>query len=433
MFALNEKPGLLFVWATLLPLASFTLLLLLGGLRNWLRTYRTSPIWGPAYEGLGVAVGGRGGFFVGFTAIVIAFFLCFSGFCLYLGEHSAYAGDIEPIVTEHEAKENQFREGGRKDEALHAKLHEMEAELKEKEEKFESRWTGHFVWASVRPNQLSDEEQGTSLTIGYRIDSLSALMFVMVTFVASLIHLFSSAYMSEELGATVEDHQVHTADGHLRRRGRYGRFFLYLSLFCFSMLNLLVADNLFQIFVSWELVGICSYLLVGFYYERTSASNAANKAFITNRVGDAGFIIGLLILWTQVGTFNFQEIFERLRCHNPVSHATEDRYEGRFLRADYNDQLKNYVTDEEGYYAIVMPRVPEDHFHLQKRNIDGVEEFVIPAVDTPTKREFGLMPYWMLVVAGLGIFLGCVGKSAQFPLQVWLPDAMEGPTPVSAL
>ena len=80
------------------------------------------------------------------------------------------------------------------------------------------------------------------------------------------------------------------------------------------MLNLVLADNLFQVFVSWELVGICSYLLIGFYYERPSAANAANKAFITNRVGDAGFIIGLLIVWTYVGTLNFQEIFERIRC-----------------------------------------------------------------------------------------------------------------------
>src|SRR5208337_892059 len=113
----------------------------------------------------------------------------------------------------------------------------------------------------------------------------------------------------------------------------------------------------------WELVGICSYLLIGFYYERRSAANAANKAFITNRVGDAGFIIGLLVLWTYLGTFNFAEIFHQIP-----------------------EQLHN-----------------------------------------------GSFPHWLLVVAGLGIFLGCVGKSAQFPLHVWLPDAMEGPTPVSAL
>src|SRR5205807_10553428 len=102
-------------------------------------------------------------------------------------------------------------------------------------------------------------------------------------------------------------------DGHLHRRGRFGRFFLFLSLFCFSMLNLVLADNLFQVFLSWELVGICSYLLIGFYYERRSASDAANKAFITNRVGDAGFILGLLILWSSLGTLNFEEIFRRIR------------------------------------------------------------------------------------------------------------------------
>ncbi len=129
----------------------------------------------------------------------------------------------------------------------------------------------------------------------------------------------------------MEDHQVHTADGHLHRRGRFGRFFLFLSLFCFSMLNLVLADNLFQVFVSWELVGICSYLLIGFYFERQSASNAANKAFITNRVGDAGFIIGLLIIWTYVGTFNFEEIFQRVRCaagatrHGKVAAGRPDR------------------------------------------------------------------------------------------------------------
>ncbi len=151
------------------------------------------------------------------------------------------------------------------------------------------------------------------LQLGFRIDHLAGLMFVMVTFVALLIHLFSIGYMADELQPLVEDHEVHGEHGHLRRRGRFGRFFMFLSLFCFSMLNLLLADNLFQIFVSWELVGICSFLLIGFYFERQSATNASNKAFITNRVGDAGFIIGLLIIWTYFGTFNFEEIFHRIR------------------------------------------------------------------------------------------------------------------------
>src|SRR5262249_29707436 len=218
-------------------------------------------------------------------------------------------------------------------------------------------------WAHVLPAGLADSQSGTILQLGYKIDHLSTAMFLMVTFIATLIHLFSIGYMSDELAESVADHQVHTQDGHLHRRGRYGRFFRFLSLFCFSMLNLVLGDNLFQVFLSWELVGICSYLLIGFNYERRSASNAANKAFITNRIGDAGFIIGLLILWTYVGTPNVQELFREI----------------------------------------------------------------------PLKLAEGSLPYALLVAAGLGIFLGCVGKSAQFPLHVWLPDAMEGPTPVSAL
>src|SRR5205807_7378617 len=160
---------------------------------------------------------------------------------------------------------------------------------------------------------------------------LTALMFLMVTFIATFIHVFSIGYMSDELSPVVEDHQVHTLAGHLHRHGRFGRFFLYMSLFCFSMLNLVLADNLFQVFVSWELVGVCSYLLIGFYFERQSASDAANKAFITNRVGDAGFIIGLLILWTYMGTFNFEELFARVRAPM-ASHEVQGVLGGQIVR-----------------------------------------------------------------------------------------------------
>src|SRR5262249_24239259 len=145
--------------------------------------------------------------------------------------------------------------------------------------------------------------------------------------------LFSIGYMAEELPETVEDHQVHTEDGHLHRRGRFGRFFMYLSLFCFSMLNLVLADNLFQVFLSWELVGICSYLLIGHYYERQSASNAANKAFITNRIGDAGFIVGLLILWTSIGSFNFEDIFKQVRAPREDAHGAL-KQAGQIVRAE---------------------------------------------------------------------------------------------------
>ena len=128
------------------------------------------------------------------------------------------------------------------------------------------------------------------VTIGYYIDSLTLAMFCMVTLVASCIHVYSAGYMHGELFDVV-DALAPLSDGQpMRRRGRYCRFFQYLSLFCFSMLGLVVAGNAAMVFVFWELVGICSYLLIGFWRERKSASNAANKAFIVNRVGDFGMI-----------------------------------------------------------------------------------------------------------------------------------------------
>src|SRR5260370_19697343 len=191
-------------------------------------------------------------------------------------------------------------------------------------------------------------------------------MFLMVTLIGGLIHLFSIGYMGDELQPIVEDHQVHTETGHLHRRGRFGRFFLFLSLFCFAMLNLVLADNLFQVFLSWELVGICSYLLIGFYYERRSAANAANKAFITNRIGDAGFIVGLLILWTYVGTFNFQEIFQRIRCPAKDSNDQMVRlaFQDKIVRAnlveeDTEGQQLIVTRDGMGSHAVLFLKRPQ--------------------------------------------------------------------------
>ena len=228
--------------------------------------------------------------------------------------------------------------------------------------------------------------------IGYYIDSLTLVMFCMVTLIATCIHVFALGYMSDELTEDYVDHQVHTSSGgHFHRPGRYYKFFSYMSLFCFSMLGLVIAGNIFQVFVFWELVGICSYLLIGFYIERKSASTAANKAFIVNRVGDFGFIIGLMIIWTMFGTFQF---------------AASD-------------------TDPTQLGLFEMLRGDNGHLDLSE---DG--QTVLLASNDGDGRS---IPYMLLVAAGLGIFAGCVGKSAQFPLQTWLPDAMEGPTPVSAL
>jgi NADH-quinone oxidoreductase subunit L len=218
------------------------------------------------------------------------------------------------------------------------------------------------------------------LTIGYYIDTLTVVMFCMVTLIASAIHIYALGYMHDELH-DVTDHEVTLSDGqHLHRRGRFHRFFQYFSLFSFSMLGICISGNLAMTFVFWELVGICSYFLIGFYIERHSATTAGNKAFIVNRVGDFGMLVGMMALWSTLGTFSFGD----------VEHADG--------------------TVERGIFSLL---------HTEA---NGYE--LAPAEG---------MNDWLLFVAGVGIFCGCVGKSAQFPLHVWLPDAMEGPTPVSAL
>jgi len=205
------------------------------------------------------------------------------------------------------------------------------------------------------------------LSIGYYIDSLTVLMFVMVTLISACVHYYATGYLHEELDE-VEDHEVATKSGvYLRRPGRYHRFYQYLSLFTFSMLGIVLAGNLAMVFVFWELVGVCSYFLIGFYFERPAANQAASKAFIMNRIGDVGMLVSIMALWGSLGTLQFGDT---------------DTQVGIFSRL----------------------------------------------AESPTP-----ISYPLLFTAGLGLFAGCVGKSAQFPLHTWLPDAMEGPTPVSAL
>jgi NADH-quinone oxidoreductase subunit L len=179
---------------------------------------------------------------------------------------------------------------------------------------------------------------------GFRLDPLSGMMILVVTGIGTLIHIYSTAYMADE------------------PRGGVARFFCYLNLFCFFMLMLVLGNNFLVMFVGWEGVGLCSYLLIGYWYEKKSAADAGKKAFITNRVGDWGFILGVFLIFFTFGSLDFRA----------VQNA-----------------------------AAAMP-VESMHFG------------VISAIC-------------------LLLFVGAVGKSAQIPLYVWLPDAMEGPTPVSAL
>ena len=209
----------------------------------------------------------------------------------------------------------------------------------------------HWVPVDAPPGQ----PPGTPgfLDVGLYVDSLTVLMFFMITLVATLVHIFSIGYMAEDQ--------------------RFPRFFCYLGLFCFSMLGLVIGGTILQLFIFWELVGLCSYLLIGFWYEKRSASNAAMKAFIVNRVGDFGFLIGLGILFYHLGNVTLPGLWRVLGTAG--------------------------AGDPAGIALV-----------------NGV---VFPAT--------------LLTIMGIGLFFGAVGKSAQFPLHVWLPDAMEGPTPVSAL
>ena len=271
------------------------------------------------------------------------------------------------------------------------------------------------------------------LNISYYIDSLTVCMFCMVTLIATLIHIYATGYMHDELH-DITDHEVTLANGsELHRPGRYPRFFQYLSLFCFSMLGLVLSGNIAMVFVFWELVGICSYFLIGFYIERKSASNAANKAFIVNRVGDFGMIIGLMAIWSSVGTFSFG--------HYTVEDA--DREEPYEVASLFDEVQHVAVADAVGHEMNkVVPPIGMAIDGSRQKVETIIDEHRFPGGLDAAKSEIASQSrqwqmdgagYWLLVVGGIGIFCGCVGKSAQFPLHVWLPDAMEGPTPVSAL
>jgi NADH-quinone oxidoreductase subunit L len=190
---------------------------------------------------------------------------------------------------------------------------------------------------------------GFRVSVGFLIDQLTAVMLVVVTTCSTLIHIYSAGYMHGDKG--------------------YYRFFAYLSLFTFSMLMLVTANNFLQLYFGWEAVGLCSYFLIGFWYEKKSASDAGKKAFIVNRFGDFGFGIGVIMIFLTLGTLHYGPVF-----------------------ASVGSLVGQTVT-----------------IHL-------------------LGLEFDLITFIALL-----LFCGAVGKSAQIPLHVWLPDAMEGPTPVSAL
>jgi NADH-quinone oxidoreductase subunit L len=196
-----------------------------------------------------------------------------------------------------------------------------------------------YTWAVVG---------GLKLEIGFLIDPLTALMMVVVTFVSLMVHVYTIGYMADDPG--------------------YQRFFSYISLFTFSMLMLVMSNNFLQLFFGWEAVGLVSYLLIGFWFKRPTAIYANLKAFLVNRVGDFGFVLGIGLVFAYFGTLRYAEVF----------------------------------AAAPGMAATTIELLPGS-------------------------------PWMLLTVVCICLFIGAMGKSAQFPLHVWLPDSMEGPTPISAL
>jgi NADH-quinone oxidoreductase subunit L len=502
---LSDTPGYWFVLAMLLPLVTFLVILVgsavwavarrydLERLQNLLGSPSTGLLTGLFASGiLGLAfvcsVVGLVEYHTEFTASREAIAEARATFEAWKPDRDKWEAEIERLTDARTRAEedNKPAEVGRLSEELkepRLKLEEilaMESRAAQLEALWEAtratRWKGTlYTLFAIHPTDRDNPQRGTQVSLGFAIDTLSALLFVMVTLVALLIHLYSLAYMEHELPPEgVEDHELLAAGVSLTRRGRFSRFYLYLALFCFAMLNLVLADNLLQVFVSWELVGLCSYLLIGFYYERQSASDAATKAFLTNGIGDVGLVLGMALLWSYCGTLQFDALFAQVRHPMADAHGMPGKLAGQIVRADEvpSPKGKKLVVNgpgEGGAFAVLFPERPLgetldaaqtaelnryrkalarttdpaerarlerlisvkdpalDHFHNLRPNRE-----IRPRVDRAAE-EFGVMPYWMLVLAGLGIFLGCVGKSAQFPLHGWLPDAMAGPTPISAL
>jgi NADH-quinone oxidoreductase subunit L len=397
----STLPALLAI-ATLLPLASFVVIVLAGG--------RMGPH-------------GKYAGHMATAAIVSSFVLSLIALVgVWLPNHPLQAAD-HAAGSEHAAADDHAADDHAADEHA-AVAHAANTHA--------AHGGGHHELPANPPppyytgNWYSLGEFGSlKLTIGWYIDSLTVTMFCMVTLIASCVHLYATGYMHDELHDHYTDHEVTLSDGsHLVRPGRFYRFFQYLSLFCFSMLGIVLAGNVAMVFVFWELVGICSYFLIGFYIERHSASTAANKAFIVNRVGDFGMLIGMMALWSSVGTFAFGDL-QDAQGQVVLNEAGAPAEPGLFSR------LRPAAND----YQITPPAemvAEEAHLHARSHGVALGASGVAGASDHSAESTH-TAGQWLLLVAGIGIFCGCVGKSAQFPLHVWLPDAMEGPTPVSAL
>ena len=238
---------------------------------------------------------------------------------------------------------------------------------------------GRMSWTAWEWMVLPRGGSGVPVDIKFSVDAMSATMMLVITGIGFLIHLYSSEYMKDDPG--------------------YYRFFSYLNLFIFSMLVLVTGDNLLVLFVGWEGVGLCSYLLIGFWFKESAYADAGKKAFIVNRIGDFGLLLAMAMIVYFVGALHWSGV--EAGAHNLL--ATVKIW-----------PIGNLPTEAQW-----------DQFHAAGSMIpDSVAKAFLPEEETTVRAS---------TLVGYAVLLGCAGKSAQIPLYVWLPDAMAGPTPVSAL
>ena len=234
-----------------------------------------------------------------------------------------------------------------------------------------TKWFFVFLWGDATAVDLTVYEWASfgdvTIQIGFMLDSLTAIMMLVVTFVSLMVHIYSIGYMHDDQG--------------------YQRFFSYISLFTFSMLMLVMANNFLQLFFGWEAVGVVSYLLIGFWYQKDSAIFANMKAFLVNRVGDFGFILGIGGIFLLFGTFDYSPIFTTMGVAQELVSLGGQPQENALALMDLNQTFAVWGDIEWAAMSFIC----------------------------------------------ICLFIGAMGKSAQVPLHIWLPDSMEGPTPISAL
>jgi NADH-quinone oxidoreductase subunit L len=443
MFDIDATPGLLFVYGALLPLFGFVLIALLALLHHFLKRYKESEgLAGACYL---LIFGEQPGNAAGLTATVtvgLALLLGLLGLGAYMDRTSNFYEGDRPLTE----RQLQGRGDPLTDRQMQRRIvsverglavckpehqtdlrKQLDQRVKDRaagREKFLAGWHQSAPWLQVLPTAPSDGQHATMLGLGFHIDGLAAVLFVLVALLSFLIHLYSLEYLKDELKEEIPDETVHQEFGTYKRRGRFSHYYLFLSLFTFAMLHLVIADNLFQVFLSWQLVALCAYLFTGFWYERPTAAEAATKVFLLNRAGDVALVAGIALLWSGLGTLSFQDMAARVRA------PLQDRNGlvtpgGQFVYADVDEEGRVRAAEpgQGTGLLVLLPTARPETFAVPKPG----EEV------SPGKRGYGTMSTWVLMAAGLCLLFGCLTRAAQGPLYTWLTGVLEAPLPLTVL